>query len=153
MSSEPQLRRATTVDTPAVTDLVHSAYEKYVSRIGKPPGPMLQDYEQVLRQHDVYVLEDGGTIVGLLVLEWHDGGLTLDNVAVHPDYQGRGLGRRLLELAEAEARRAGLSSISLYTHELMTENIALYGRIGYVETERREDDGYRRVFMRKDLTK
>jgi hypothetical protein len=47
--------------------------------------------------------------------------------------------------------RAGFDSIHLYTHEKMTENLALYARIGYIEYERRAENGFSRVFMRKRL--
>ena len=80
-----------------------------------------------------------------------DEGFAVENVAVHPEHQGRGLGRALLELAEAEARRAGFDSLYLYTHEKMSENLALYAGIGYVEYERRSEKGLTRVFMRKQL--
>jgi ribosomal protein S18 acetylase RimI-like enzyme len=73
-------------------------------------------------------------------------------VAVHPAYQGQGIGRRLLQLAEVEALRQGFAHIDLYTHERMTENIALYQRLGYVETARRTEKGYQRVYMRKTLS-
>jgi hypothetical protein len=39
----------------------------------------------------------------------------------------------------------------LYTNALMTENIELYTRYGYVETERRNLDGRDTVFMCKQL--
>ena len=61
------------------------------------------------------------------------------------------IGRALLEHAEGAARRAGYDSIYLYTHELMSENLALYERIGYVEYDRRREDWAARVFMRKQL--
>ena len=75
----------------------------------------------------------------------------LDNVAVDPRYHGQGIGRALLGLAEAEARRQRFDSIYLYTHERMTENQGLYIRIGYVEYDRRTEQGYARVYMRKPL--
>ena len=78
-------------------------------------------------------------------------GFLIDNVAVHPDHRGEGLGRALLDLAEAEARRAGFASVYLYTHEKMTENLALYSKIGYVEYDRRRERGFSRVYMRKPL--
>ncbi len=53
--------------------------------------------------------------------------------------------------AEAAARAAGFRTITLYTNELMAENIALYARRGYVEVERRQEKGHRRVYMRKVL--
>jgi hypothetical protein len=34
----------------------------------------------------------------------------------------------------------------------MTENLAIYTHLGYAETGRRAEDGYRRIFMEKNLT-
>jgi hypothetical protein len=33
----------------------------------------------------------------------------------------------------------------------MTENQAIYARLGYVEVERRAEDGYRRIYTQKLL--
>jgi ribosomal protein S18 acetylase RimI-like enzyme len=55
------------------------------------------------------------------------------------------------KLAEAEARQAGFDSLYLYTHEKMTENLALYSRIGYVEYDRRSQGAFSLVYMRKRL--
>jgi ribosomal protein S18 acetylase RimI-like enzyme len=146
------LRPATDRDVERIAELVQAAYGHYVERIGGPPGPMTDDYAEVVRTRRVTVAERGGEIVGLLVLAVTDEGFLIDNVAVDPGRQGSGVGRALLEEAEAAARRAGFNSIYLYTHEKMTENLALYARIGYVEYDRRVDGGHARVFMRKDLT-
>jgi ribosomal protein S18 acetylase RimI-like enzyme len=77
--------------------------------------------------------------------------LLLENVAVLPTAQGRGIGSRLLALAEDQARGLRLCEIRLYTNEAMTENLAYYTRRGYAETHRAEQDGFRRVFFRKQL--
>ena len=69
----------------------------------------------------------------MIVLAVTDEGFLIDNVAVHPISRGTRLGKSLLEFAEVEARRAGFDSLYLFTHEKMTENQALYGRLGYVE--------------------
>jgi GNAT superfamily N-acetyltransferase len=130
---------------------VHAAYRHYVERIGRPPGPMLDDYAEVVRTRQVHVADAGGKIVGVLVLDATGEGFLLENIAVDPAVQGTGLGRRLLELAEAEARRQGHASLYLYTHEKMAENQALYAKIGYVEYARRTEGGLARVFMRKQL--
>jgi len=146
-----EIRAARPEDAAAVTEVVLAAYGRYVERMGRRPAPMLDDYAAVIREHDVRVLADGERVAGALVLIPEGEGLLLDNVAVHPDYQGRGWGRRLLALAEEEARRAGATFIWLYTNEKMTEDIALYTSLGYVETERVTVRGYRRVHMRKEL--
>jgi ribosomal protein S18 acetylase RimI-like enzyme len=149
----PTLRPAEERDAQRLRELVRSAYGKYVERIGREPRPMTEDYAEVVRASDVIVAENGAEIVGLIVLIPDDGeGFLLDNVAVDPAYHGTGVGRELLELAEARAREAGFDSIYLYTHETMTENQALYSRIGYSEYERRRvDDGSSIVYMRKPL--
>lgn len=94
-------------------------------------------------------MESGGKVAGILMLDRTSEGFLLENVAVDPAHKGKGLGKALLELAEAEAKRAGFDSIYLYTHEKMTENRDLYAKIGYVEYERRVEAGLPRVFMRK----
>jgi ribosomal protein S18 acetylase RimI-like enzyme len=145
------LRVAGAADAEALARLVDDAYGHYVERLGKPPGPMRDDYAEVIRDRDVTVVESEGAIVAAIALGVSEQGFTIDNVAVHPSRQGEGLGRALLELAEEEARRQGFDSIHLYTHEKMTENLAFYASIGYAEYERREGDGFSRVFMRKRL--
>ena len=136
-------------DAGAVRDVVHAAYQQYVARIGKPPAPMLDDYVQRIANAQAWVLEDDGAIVGILVVEERADGFLLDNVAVLPRCHGRGFGRALIAFAEAEARRRGWREIQLYTHALMTENQALYRRLGFIETARVQEKGFDRVYMRK----
>jgi len=148
----PSIRPATSEDADAVSQCVTEAYSPWVPRIGRKPWPMLQDYVAVLREESVTVAEVAGRVVGVLVLSNNQEGLLIDNVAVAPAWQGCGIGKALLEHAEAEGRRMRQRTVYLYTNELMVENIALYVRFGYVEYERRQEQGFRRVFMRKALT-
>ena len=150
--SEYAARPATQDDAGRVADCVAAAYAHYIDRNGLVPGPMRDDYGEVLRDSQVTVLERGGDIVAVLVLKVTDEGFLLDNVAVDPAHQGTGLGRWLLEHAESEARRQGFDSIYLYTQEAMTENLALYEGIGYAEYARRLEIGLSRVYLRKQLT-
>ena len=147
----PTIRKAAPADVPAITAVVCEAYVQYIERIGKRPGPMLEDFDNTVSAAQVYVAELKGCVVGVVVLKVTEEGFYLDNVAVRPTEQGTGVGRRLLELAESEAKRQGYKSIYLATHELMHENRALYSRIGYVEYDHRMVNGYPRVFFRKQL--
>src|SRR5207237_2495057 len=117
-------------------------------RRGKRPAPMLKNYDEVVRRHRVWVLEDGGAIVAASVLIVEPEGALLDAVAVLPQFQGRGLGWQFIAHAEAEAKRLGYKAIELYAQELMHENIALYTRLGYREFVRKTEKGYNRVYMR-----
>lgn len=145
------IRPAVAADAQHVIAVVDAAYRHYVARIGKPPGPMLDDYAQRIADGQAWVLDDAGRIVGVLVLESQPQGFLLDNIAVLPDCQGKGFGRVLLEFAEAEACRRGYHEVHLYTHARMTENIALYRRIGFIETHRVTEKGFDRVYMTKRL--
>jgi len=144
------IRRAEPEDRETVEAIVREAYSIYIERIGKPPGPMLDDYGALITEGAVSVLEEpGAAIAAILVLLPKPDHLLLDNIAVRPDRQGQGLGGQLIAFAEAEARRLGFAELRLYTHERMTENIALYTRLGFLETGRGREAGYDRVFMTK----
>ncbi|WP_223162112.1 GNAT family N-acetyltransferase [Salinicola halophyticus] len=161
------LREARLSDLPAIEALVKAAYGHYVDRIGKIPGPMRdiddQRYARHIEAGHVSLLFDnadgeesvdagnGGEPVGLLVLIPQTDTLLLDNVAVAPSAQGRGFGKVLMQVAEARARQLEFDSITLYTQELMHENLAIYRRYGYVETHRAEEFGLKRVYLRKSL--
>lgn len=146
------IRPASIDDLPAVERIVHDAYVKYVERIGKPPGPMLDDYRKHIQAHEVWAILDNNDVVGVLVLVPKPDHLLLDNVAVDPRFHGKGIGRVLIVFAEREAERRGYDEIRLYTHQKMAENIAMYPRLGYEETGRAEHDGFERVFFRKCIT-
>src|SRR6516225_7671910 len=146
-----RIRAATAADVSVVGQIVEQAYRHYIPRIGKPPGPMLDDYAARVSEGVVWVIEDASSIAGVIVLLPKPDYLLLDNIAVIPARQGSGLGRRLLAFAEAEAVRRGYREIRLYTHRTMTENQRLYASIGYEETGHGNEAGYERVFMRKRL--
>jgi GNAT superfamily N-acetyltransferase len=146
------IRTAIAADRVTIETIVREAYSIYVDRIGKPPGPMLDDYGALIGAGAVSVLaEPDGAIAAIIVLLPKPDHLLLDNIAVRQDRQGQGLGRRLIAFAEKEALRLGYHELRLYTHQKMTENIALYTRLGFVETGRGHDAGYDRVFMTKRL--
>ena len=151
MIDKLRIRAATPADAPAVAEIVDQAYRHYITRIGKPPGPMLDDYAARVSEGAVWVIEEGTLIVAIIVLLPAPNYLLLDNIAVSPARQSLGLGRRLLAFAEAEALRRGYREIRLYTHQTMVENQRLYASIGYEETERGSEAGYDRVYMRKRL--
>lgn len=161
------IRLAQAADRAALEAIVRAAYEPWVPVIGVQPLPMIADYGRIIAAEQAYVLENGesvsvadGTrhaggqhdqIEGLIVLVAEDTTLLVENVAVRPERQGRGLGRRLLAFAEFRARTLGLQALRLYTNEKMTANIALYESLGYREISR-EDIGDRHVVhLRKDL--
>lgn len=145
------IREAAPADIARVRRIVDQAYDKYVPRIGGRPGPMLDDYALRQAEGTLWVLEEDGTIAGIVVLIGKADHLLIDNIAVAPDRQGKGLGRMLLDFAAAEAARRSYREMRLYTHARMTENFELYRRLGWQEYARGTADGFDRIFMLKPV--
>ena len=147
----PALRLAIDTDAEAITELVAAAYRHYEPLIGRTPLPMLVHYADAVREHEVWVLELAGRLVGVIELSPRGDHLWVENVAVAPPWQGRGFGRLLLRHAEIEAARLGLREIGLLTNERYHDAIAMYTRYGYRETHRVPHQGTDLVFFRKQL--
>jgi ribosomal protein S18 acetylase RimI-like enzyme len=144
-----EFRRAVEADLPAIQGVISAAYHKYLTRMDRPPAPLLRDYRSAVETGAVWVT--GRPVIGLISLTETDEMMLIENIAVHPDQQGKGLGRRMMEFAEGQARRRQIGRLALYTNEVMTENQAIYARLGYRVIDRRVEDGYRRIYMEKIL--
>ena len=145
------MRPARAEEAAAIKALVERAYAPYVPLLGRRPAPMDDDFAARIAHGQAHVLERDGAIVALAVIEDRGDHLWIDDLAVDPALHGQGIGRALLAFAEAEARRLGLPALRLLTNERMERNIAIYARAGFVEVERRETDGFRRVHMLRRL--
>jgi ribosomal protein S18 acetylase RimI-like enzyme len=125
------LRQATPDDAAAIRTLTREAYAKWVALLGREPLPMTADYGEAVKNHRIDLLERNGSLVALIELAPKPDHLLIENIAVLPECQGRGLGRMLLSHAERVAAELGRSEIKLYTNKHFAENIALYQRAGY----------------------
>ncbi|KAJ5682178.1 hypothetical protein N7462_005343 [Penicillium macrosclerotiorum] len=149
------ITRATPEDVKAIKTMVDAAYAKYIDRIGKPPAPMTEDYQEVIQSREVFVLREKIKTVGSIVLMYDadSSSAKIDNLVVDPMSQGRGYARVLMEYAEEIANSENLSALTLYTNVKMYENLEIYRRMGFEEIGRREEDGYDRIYFRKNLSK
>ena len=120
------IRPARPADADWARALVRRAYALYVPRMGKEPAPMLADYGALIAAGEVHVLEEAGAPAALIVIYPKEDALFIENIAVDPSTQRKGHGRALLAFAET-------------------------ARLGFRETERREEDGYSRVFFEKGV--
>ena len=159
--AETLIRPAVPADRDRVANVANAAYALYLERMDKKPAPMTENYAERIAEGSVFVLETKPdwadterkepSIEGFIVLLPEKDALLLDNVAVTPAAQGRGYGKMLIAFAERRAREAGFRRISLYTNEVMTENLRLYPHLGYAETHRAEAKGFNRIFFSKEL--
>ncbi|MEU8763753.1 GNAT family N-acetyltransferase [Streptomyces sp. NPDC048659] len=142
-------RPALAADVPAVKAVIDAAFHHYIERIGLVPAPMEEDHAANVAAGRVFVA--GEPVAGLVVVVPEADHLYLDTVAVHPDAQGAGLGRVLMEWTEDRARALGLPEVRLFTNAMMWENQKLYERYGYEVVERRLDGPYDRIHYRKTV--
>jgi ribosomal protein S18 acetylase RimI-like enzyme len=145
-------RPAVAGEAALIRDLTRAAYAKWVPVIGREPLPMRADYDVALREHRFELAIDNGEMVGLIETILHDDHLFIENVAVRPDRQGRGLGRTLLARAEELARQLGRRELRLLTNAAFAANVALYQKAGYAVDRQEPFMGGTTLYFSKRLT-
>lgn len=146
------IRRAVAGDEADIRDCAEQVYARYVPLIGRKPAPMVADFAAHIADGEAYVATDEqGVFLGFIVFHAREGHVLLENVAVLPRAAGRGVGKALIGFCENAALRQGLNAVHLYTNEKMTENLSIYPKLGYVEVDRRTEDGFSRIYFEKTL--
>ena len=148
--SEPALRRARIEDADGLTALARAAYARHVPIIGREPMPMTADWAKLLSEQEIWIVEGpAGEVVASLALDVQADHVMIWSVAVAPNDQRRGLGRRLMAFAERRACELQRPEVRLFTNARMAGNVALYVRLGYSETLREQLPDRVLVHMRK----
>jgi GNAT superfamily N-acetyltransferase len=113
---------------------------------------MVADYAIHIAHGRVHVATNAdGMLQGFIVFIPQPDHMRLDTVAVRPEAAGCGVGKALIQFCEREARRLGFAAVRLSTNQKMLENQSIYPHLGYVEVDRRIDEGFHRVFYEKVL--
>lgn len=128
------LRRAILDDAAGIVRCIDAAYAPYLSAGLKLPA-VSEGVGGDIQNNLVWVLESSQRIVGCLIVVAADDIWHLANIAVHPDFSGQGLGKRLIGTCVDAAKAAGAHHIRLATHADMPSNVALYTRLGWVVTQ------------------
>lgn len=153
MTERLPLRRAVPADAAAVRALTRIAYAKWVPLIGREPLPMTANYDLAVVEHIIDLWEEEGQLLALIEVIPAANHLLVENIAVRPDQQGKGIGDQLLRHAEGLARSLGFAEIQLYTNAAFASNLAFYSRRGYREFLRETMvPGSMTVHMMKRLT-
>jgi GNAT superfamily N-acetyltransferase len=119
-------------DAARIRDLTRAAYAKWIAVIGREPLPMQADYQRAVVEHTIDLLTVIGSLAGLIETILQPDHLWIENVAVAPEWQGRGYGRLLLNHAERRAIESGRPEIRLLTNQAFAANLELYAKLGYV---------------------
>ena len=88
--------------------------------------------EGYVKSSCIYVGEISGVIMGVYVLkETAKIVVEIMNVAVHEDYQGKGLGKQLISHAINEASKQGYAQIEIGTGNSSIHQLKLYQQCGF----------------------
>jgi len=138
---EPHLRPFRPEDIPDLLDLYMEAYREH-PEYGEASRQKARRYLNWLRRHSTFfqVAEVNGRLAGFVVVDtnWRDeyGERVgeIHEIAVHPDFWGKGVGARLLEAALAFIRKQGLKRARLWVGEDNWRARQFYRRYGFRET-------------------
>ena len=150
----PAIRPALIADVPTITLIARQSFERYVPLIGRPPAPMRANFSKHVLENTVFIAKSEksqGVVLGYAIILQKDEAWLLDNIAVSPWAQGRGVGSALIAACEAFLRDCGAQRYHIYTNEVMEQNLTWYPAIGFVETDRRLEDRFSRVYFSKAL--
>lgn len=128
--------RATSEDCGALRALQHAAYEENARILGATPIPLQADYDEILREMEVWLAGPRENPDGALVLAYREDDMLIWSVSTGPQARGAGVGRDLLAFAERRAREENRRVIRLYTASAYAKNIAWYARHGFAEESR-----------------
>ena len=137
--NQVQLRPATSADIPAIIAVTRVACAPFADRL-QPPSSVLNETPEAvassLQNGGIIVAETHDEIVGAVRYEPREDYLWLGRLAVAPNWQGHGIGRRLITAVEEWAILLGLDEVRLGVRTELPRNRAMYARLGYV------DDGH-----------
>lgn len=139
-------------------ELIQRAFA-YMDGIIDPPSSAHrltpESLRQKCREETVFMASTGTSLAGCIFLADRGDHVYVGKLAVEPLLQGRGIGRRLMAAAEAEARRRGRRFVELQTRVELMANHATFVRLGFCETARTAHAGFNRptsVTMRKGVS-
>ena len=103
----------------------------------------LKKYYSEGNDDELYIIESDGKPSGMISLyNISDGKAEWGRIAVHPDLQGRGYGKKALQLIIERAKQKSLINLYCYVKKDNNKAIHLYESLGF-ETEREKGDEFR----------
>ena len=132
------IRTAHRDELPALQDLELAAgvlfREIGMTDVAEHPPPALEVFEHARDAGQLWVSVDAADRpTGFVLVELVDDGVHIEQVSVHPEHQGHGIGRQLIEYVDAWAARQGYPVLTLSTFRSVPWNGPYYARLGFAE--------------------
>ena len=121
------VRAGTVADVDAVLGLW--ATSAGPTRLPSDSGAVLRLLERDSRA--LLVAENGGAVVGTLILGWDGWRAHVYRMAVRPDHRRHGVGRALLDAAEGRARELGARRLDAQVDDGNELGVAFWAGVGF----------------------
>lgn len=129
---------------PTIFEIVKQSF----NRDFDPPTESLQEVLDYLEGCELFGVFDEEEAIGYFGFKLHkDGKVELKSIALHPDYQGKGIGKKMMLSLKSEV---GKKTVWLVVHPKNVGAIASYLRSGFIPSGWKEDffgDGEPRLLM------
>jgi ribosomal protein S18 acetylase RimI-like enzyme len=146
-----RIRLARLRDRHAIRHLIDTAYFRQAEALGIERSLRHIRFWWHILNRRLWVIERRQELLGMIGLLDGSIQLFIFLVTILPNAQHRGFGRILVEFAENEARRRGLTRLQLDTPEGFVNAIEFYRHLGFVDIGRQDRGGYVSVVMMKRL--
>lgn len=121
----------------------------YMDGIIDPPSSAhrltLASLARKARDEIAFTAIENGRLIGCVFCRPEQGFLYIGKLAIAPASQGKGIGRRLLSVAEEIAREKGLPALRLETRIELTGNHATFAKWGFARTAENSHPGFTRT--------
>ncbi|WP_410788083.1 GNAT family N-acetyltransferase [Kribbella sp. C-35] len=132
------IRTAHRDELPALQELELAAgvlfREIGMTDVAEHPPPAVEVFEEFRQAGRLWVsVDDADKPTGFVFVKLVDGGVHIEQVSVHPDQHGHGIGRGLIEYVGTWAAEQGFPVLTLSTFRSVPWNAPYYARLGFTE--------------------
>jgi len=130
------IREARVADIPSLIEIERAAGEMFRSLsmdfvADDDPGSLAELAPYIHGQRAFVATDETDTPVAYIILDIVDGAAHIEQISVHPDHARQGIGRTLIERADAWARERNLRTLTLTTYVDVPWNAPYYQRLGF----------------------
>ncbi|WP_328998529.1 GNAT family N-acetyltransferase [Kribbella sp. NBC_00709] len=137
------IRTAHRDELPGLQDLETAAGVLFrqigLTDVAEHPPPALEIFDRCRQAGRLWVsVDDADKPTGFVFVELVDGAVHIEQISVHPEHQGRGIGRQLIEHVDRWAAGQGIPALTLTTFRSVPWNGPYYARLGFSEVAEAE---------------
>ena len=131
-----EIRRLRSEDAECTPEIERRAGEAFrdvgLPEIAEHDPYSAEELEEYIAAGRAWAAVADGSVIGYVLVEVVDGNAHVEQVSVHPDHQGQGAGRALMDRARQWAVETNRPAVTLTTFTDVPWNRPLYEHLGFV---------------------